>query len=305
MIYNINKNLILENATIRHLQKYAMPYSIGGILGASALYNYMNPAEPNNVVDTSGEPADNRSPAQKLYDSASEKAGEVKNQVVEKAGEVVNGPKTPESNQTPTPNSTPNNQTNAAPVPNYNPYTGELITTKFDEHEDTKKMLKVLAGVGTAGAVAAGVGAAGSLALGVAPKSVQNASNNVKTVAGNMHRDAKNYYSPDKELLSKIKEDEIKANNRELAKKMKEEKVRASEVADKINSQPVNTQPKKSTVKQSKWDEAGIPPPPPVQSAQSKPRAKKTKVNTVTPAITPVASSSPRKKLTGKQAGGR
>ena len=31
----------------------------------------------------------------------------------------------------------------------------------------------------------------------------------------------------------------------------------------------------------------------------------KTKVNTVTPAITPVASPSPRKKITGRQSGGR
>ena len=38
------------------------------------------------------------------------------------------------------------------------------------------------AGALGAGALAAGVGAAGSLALGVAPKSVQNLSNNVKNV---------------------------------------------------------------------------------------------------------------------------
>ena len=303
MIYNINKTLLLEeNAVKQHLQKYAMPYAVGGILGASALYNYINPHQAENIPqpDESGEPVDTRSPAHKLLDNASDKAIEVKNDIVakadkaievkndvmSKADEAINGPKAP------TPGESLRVQPNAAPVLNYDQYTGKLIVPEYDEHADTKKMLKVLAGVGTAGALALGVN-------NVAQKGVGNITRDVKNSLGNKYQDIKNYHFPDKEMLTRSKEDDIRNNNRELAKKLKEEKARAAEVSEKINSDIANNQ----TQKQSKWVEAGIPPPP----ENKKPRKPKPKPE-VKSAITPITTSSQsnaRKKITGRSAGGR
>ena len=306
MIYNINKTLLLEeNAVKQHLQKYAMPYAVGGILGASALYNYINPHQAENIQqpDESGEPVDTRSPAHKLLDNASDKAIEVKNQVVDvkndvvaKADEAINSLKAPDQASTPAPGELLKVQPNAAPVLNYDQYTGKLIVPEYDEHADTKKMLKVLAGVGTAGALALGVN-------NVAQKGVGNITRDVKNSLGNKYQDIKNYYFPDKEMLTRSKEDNIRNNNRELAKKLKEEKARAAEVSEKINSDIANNQ----TQKQSKWVEAGIPPPPPGNKKPRKPREPKPKPE-VKSAITPITTSSQskvRKKITGRSAGGR
>ena len=306
MIYNINKTLLLEeNAVKQHLQKYAMPYAVGGILGASALYNYINPHQDENIQqpDESGEPVDTRSPAHKLLDNASDKAIEVKNQVVDvkndvvaKADEAINGLKAPD--QAPDPDELLKVQPNAAPVLNYDQYTGKLIVPEYDEHADTKKMLKVLAGVGTAGALALGVN-------NVAQKGVGNITRDVKNSLGNKYQDIKNYHFPDKEMLTRSKEDDIRNNNRELAKKLKEEKARAAEVSEKINSDIANNQ----TQKQSKWVEAGIPPPPENKKPRKprEPREPKPKPE-VKSAITPITTSSQskvRKKITGRSAGGR
>ena len=308
MIYNINKNLLLEeNAVKQHLQKYAMPYAVGGILGASALYNYINPDQAENIQqpDESGEPVDTRSPAHKLLDNASDKAIEVKNDVVDvkndivaKADEAINGLKAPDQASTPAPGELLKVQPNAAPVLNYDQYTGKLIVPEYDEHADTKKMLKVLAGVGTAGALALGVN-------NVAQKGVGNITRDVKNSLGNKYQDIKNYHFPDKEMLIRSKEDNIRNNNRELAKKLKEEKARAAEVSEKINSDIANNQ----TQKQSKWVEAGIPPPPENKKPRKprKPREPKPKPE-VKSAITPITTSSQsnaRKKITGRSAGGR
>ena len=307
MIYNINKTLLLEeNAVKQHLQKYAMPYAVGGILGASALYNYINPHQAENIPqpDESGEPVDTRSPAHKLLDNASDKAIEVKNDIVakadkaievkndvmSKADEAINGPKAP------TPGESLRVQPNAAPVLNYDQYTGKLIVPEYDEHADTKKMLKVLAGVGTAGALALGVN-------NVAQKGVGNITRDVKNSLGNKYQDIKNYHFPDKEGLARSKEDDIRNNNRELAKKLKEEKARAAEVSEKINSDIANNQAQK----QSKWAEAGIPPPPPENKKPRKPRTSKPKPE-VNSAITPITTSNQsntRRKITGRGAGGR
>ena len=299
MIYNINKRLLLEeNAVKQHLQKYAMPYAVGGILGASALYNYINPDQAENIQqpDESGEQVDTRSHAHKLLDNASDKAIEVKNDIVAKADEAINGPKAPD--QTPAPGELLKVQPNAAPVLNYDQYTGKLIVPEYDEHADTKKMLKVLAGVGTAGALALGVN-------NVAQKGVGNITRDVKNSLGNKYQDIKNYHFPDKEMLTRSKEDDIINNNRELAKKLKEEKARAAEVSEKINSDIANNQ----TQKQSKWVEAGIPPPPENKKPRKlrKPREPKPKPE-VKSAITPITTSSQsnaRKKITGRSAGGR
>ena len=308
MIYNINKRLLLEeNAVKQHLQKYAMPYAVGGILGASALYNYINPDQAENIQqpDESGEQVDTRSHAHKLLDNASDKAIEVKNQVVDvkndvvaKADEAINGPKAPDQALTPAPGELLKVQPNAAPVLNYDQYTGKLIVPEYDEHADTKKMLKVLAGVGTAGALALGVN-------NVAQKGVGNITRDVKNSLGNKYQDIKNYHFPDKEMLTRSKEDDIINNNRELAKKLKEEKARAAEVSEKINSDIANNQ----TQKQSKWVEAGIPPPPENKKPRKprEPREPKTKPE-VKSAITPITTSSQsnaRKKITGRSAGGR
>ena len=312
MIYNINKTLLLEeNAVKQHLQKYAMPYAVGGILGASALYNYINPHQAENIQqpDESGEPVDTRSPAHKLLDNASDKAIEVKNDVVAKADEVkndvvakadeaINSLKAPDQASTPAPGELLKVQPNAAPVLNYDQYTGKLIVPEYDEHADTKKMLKVLAGVGTAGALALGVN-------NVAQKGVGNITRDVKNSLGNKYQDIKNYHFPDKEMLTRSKEDDIRNNNRELAKKLKEEKARAAEVSEKINSDIANNQ----TQKQSKWVEAGIPPPPENKKPRKprEPREPKPKPE-VKSAITPITTSSQsnaRKKITGRSAGGR
>ena len=308
MIYNINKTLLLEeNAVKQHLQKYAMPYAVGGILGASALYNYINPDQAENIQqpDESGEPVDTRSPAHKLLDNASDKAIEVKNQVVDvkndvvaKADEAINSLKAPDQASTPAPGELLKVQPNAAPVLNYDQYTGKLIVPEYDEHADTKKMLKVLAGVGTAGALALGVN-------NVAQKGVGNITRDVKNSLGNKYQDIKNYHFPDKEMLTRSKEDDIRNNNRELAKKLKEEKARAAEVSEKINSDIANNQ----TQKQSKWVEAGIPPPPENKKPRKprEPREPKPKPE-VKSAITPITTSSQskvRKKITGRSAGGR
>lgn len=281
MIYNINKRLLLEeNAVKQHLQKYAMPYAVGGILGASALYNYINPHQAENIQpNESGEPVDTRSPAHKLLDNASDKSIELKNQVVDvkndvvaKADEAINGPKAPDQALTPAPGELLKVQPNAAPVLNYDQYTGKLIGPEYDEHADTKKMLKVLAGVGTAGALALGVN-------NVAKKGVGNITRDVKNSLGNKYQDIKNYHFPDKEMLTRSKEDDIRNNNRELAKKLKEEKARA----------------------------ADIPPPPPENKKPRKPREPKPKPE-VNSAITPITTSSQskvRKKITGRSAGGR
>ena len=301
MIYNINKRLLLEeNAVKQHLQKYAMPYAVGGILGASALYNYINPDQAENIQqpDESGEQVDTRSHAHKLLDNASDKAIEVKNDVVAKADEAINGQKAPDQASTPAPGELLKVQPNAAPVLNYDQYTGKLIVPEYDEHADTKKMLKVLAGVGTAGALALGVN-------NVAQKGVGNITRDVKNSLGNKYQDIKNYHFPDKEMLTRSKEDDIRNNNRELAKKLKEEKARAAEVSEKINSDIANNQ----TQKQSKWVEAGIPPPPENKKPRKprEPREPKTKPE-VKSAITPITTSSQsnaRKKITGRSAGGR
>ena len=301
MIYNINKRLLLEeNAVKQHLQKYAMPYAVGGILGASALYNYINPDQAENIQqpDESGEQVDTRSHAHKLLDNASDKAIEVKNDVVAKADEAINGPKAPDQALTPAPGELLKVQPNAAPVLNYDQYTGKLIVPEYDEHADTKKMLKVLAGVGTAGALALGVN-------NVAQKGVGNITRDVKNSLGNKYQDIKNYHFPDKEMLTRSKEDDIINNNRELAKKLKEEKARAAEFSEKINSDIANNQ----TQKQSKWVEAGIPPPPENKKPRKprEPREPKPKPE-VKSAITPITTSSQsnaRKKITGRSAGGR
>lgn len=305
MIYNINKRLLLEeNAVKQHLQKYAMPYAVGGILGASALYNYINPDQAENIQqpDESGEPVDTKSPAHKLLDNASDKVIELKNDVVDvkndvvaKADEAINGLKAPDQALTPAPGELLKVQPNTAPVLNYDQYTGKLIVPEYDEHADTKKMLKVLAGVGTAGALALGVN-------NVAQKGVGNITRDVKNSLGNKYQDIKNYHFPDKEMLTRSKEDDIRNNNRELAKKLKEEKARAAEVSEKINSDIANNQ----TQKQSKWVEAGIPPPPENKKPR-KPREPKPKPE-VKSAITPITTSSQsnvRKKITGRSAGGR
>lgn len=301
MIYNINKRLLLEeNAVKQHLQKYAMPYAVGGILGASALYNYINPDQAENIQqpDESGEQVDTRSHAHKLLDNASDKAIEVKNDIVAKADEAINGPKAPDQALTPAPGELLKVQPNAAPVLNYDQYTGKLIVPEYDEHADTKKMLKVLAGVGTAGALALGVN-------NVAQKGVGNITRDVKNSLGNKYQDIKNYHFPDKEMLTRSKEDDIINNNRELAKKLKEEKARAAEFSEKINSDIANNQ----TQKQSKWVEAGIPPPPENKKPRKprEPREPKPKPE-VKSAITPITTSSQsnaRKKITGRSAGGR
>ena len=301
MIYNINKRLLLEeNAVKQHLQKYAMPYAVGGILGASALYNYINPDQAENIQqpDESGEQVDTRSHAHKLLDNASDKAIEVKNDIVAKADEAINGQKAPDQAPTPAPGELLKVQPNAAPVLNYDQYTGKLIVPEYDEHADTKKMLKVLAGVGTAGALALGVN-------NVAQKGVGNITRDVKNSLGNKYQDIKNYHFPDKEMLTRSKEDDIINNNRELAKKLKEEKARAAEVSEKINSDIANNQ----TQKQSKWVEAGIPPPPENKKPRKprEPREPKPKPE-VKSAITPITTSSQsnaRKKITGRSAGGR